>query len=678
LTAFLLALALSTGQLPVVHSISSPTKGDSLAVDVPYLPQTEALCGGAAAAMVFRYWGERHADAQQFAPLVDRRAGGISTGALAAAIEERHWRATAVSGSIEAIRRALSDGQPPILLVESRPSRYHYIVVVGINDKGIVAHDPAWGPSRSFALDELLRRWRATNFWTLLILPGTKPQDAQTGRGRDSAYGAAHVQPALCDRLLNEALDDIEQRGASVADEALASVHDQCPRSSRPLSELAGVRFSEHRWSDAESLARQAVAIDGSDGYAWDVLASSRFMQDQLSDALQAWNQIGKPQLDRVSISGLTRTRYALVAEALGLTPNALVTSDAFTRARRRLELLPTRESARIAYRPQEDGFALVDVAILERRAAPHGLLEWVGAGVQGLVDREIRAFVPGPTGQGEVWTASWRWWNNRPRVALSFAAPRVGRLPGIWRADGSWEAETYMTGGSSLVRVAHLHGGVSVSDWLTAAVRYEAGVGVDSWNGTVRAASLGGTLERRWLSDRLTTAGTFTNWTPITSGDSFRTAAFRATLQSSTEPLGFVQIAAADVEAASAAAPQSLWPGAGDGHGRDPLLRAHPLLNDGIVSGPVYGRRLSALTLESQAWLPQPSIVRTAVAVFTDFGRASLRPASTSGDRFQLDAGLGLRVRLPGARGTLRIDYARGLRDGRNAVTLGSQISIR
>src|SRR5262249_10073076 len=259
--------------LPNVRSTSSPTDADSLALDVPYLPQTEALCGGAAAAMVFRYWGERHADAQQFAPLVDRRTGGISTGTLAAAIEERHWRTTAVSGSIEAIRRALSDGLPPILLVESRPSRYHYIVVVGINDKGIIAHDPAWGPSRSFALDELLRRWRATNFWTLLIRPGTKPQDAQTGRGRDSAYGAAHVQPALCDRLLNEALDDIEQRGTSVADEALASVHDQCPRSSRPVSELAGVRFSEHRWSDAESLARQAVAIDGSDGYAWDVLA---------------------------------------------------------------------------------------------------------------------------------------------------------------------------------------------------------------------------------------------------------------------------------------------------------------------------------------------------------------------------------------------------------------------
>ena len=37
----------------------------SLSLPVPYLPQTDALCGGAAAAMVFRYWGDVHAEAQR-------------------------------------------------------------------------------------------------------------------------------------------------------------------------------------------------------------------------------------------------------------------------------------------------------------------------------------------------------------------------------------------------------------------------------------------------------------------------------------------------------------------------------------------------------------------------------------------------------------------------------------
>jgi hypothetical protein len=113
---------------------------------------------------------------------------------------------------------------------------------------------------------------------------------------------------------------------------------------------------------------------------------------------------------------------------------------------------------------------------------------------------------------------------------------------------------------------VSQLHGSASVSDWLTSTLRYEAAFGVDSWNGQTRAASLGGTIERRWLSDQFRISGSFTNWTPITSGSSFRTAALRTSLHSSTEGHGFVQIVTGDLMTASAAAPQSLWPGAGDG----------------------------------------------------------------------------------------------------------------
>ena len=32
-------------------------------LDVPFIAQSELLCGGAAAAMVMRYWGERGVDA---------------------------------------------------------------------------------------------------------------------------------------------------------------------------------------------------------------------------------------------------------------------------------------------------------------------------------------------------------------------------------------------------------------------------------------------------------------------------------------------------------------------------------------------------------------------------------------------------------------------------------------
>src|SRR3954470_12200868 len=87
---------------------------------VPYLPQTDALCGGAAAAMVFRYWGDTHADIDQFEPLVDKSAGGIAVDSLVEAIEERGWNADVAPGSLDRLREQLESGHPVVILLASR------------------------------------------------------------------------------------------------------------------------------------------------------------------------------------------------------------------------------------------------------------------------------------------------------------------------------------------------------------------------------------------------------------------------------------------------------------------------------------------------------------------------------------------------------------------------------
>ena len=61
------------------------------ALDVPYVAQSEALCGGAASAMVLRYWGARGIDAEQFAGALNSSRDGIETGALVDAIVAA-WR----------------------------------------------------------------------------------------------------------------------------------------------------------------------------------------------------------------------------------------------------------------------------------------------------------------------------------------------------------------------------------------------------------------------------------------------------------------------------------------------------------------------------------------------------------------------------------------------------------
>ena len=679
-----------------------PDATTEVRLDVPYLSQTEAMCGGAAVAMLFRYWGDTHADSQLFAALADKRAGGIAEQALVDAVARRGWQTRRFAGSIALLGEQLQRKRPVVILIQDRPGRYHFVVVTGVTDDEVIVHDPAWGPSRHMTVARLLRDWQPTGFWSLLILPGNgRPADhPDSGRVLESnqgqpAGGVTPIEsdvsgafPTTCDRLLATAVDEVERRGLSEADAILGDVRSRCPDAAGPVRELAAVRFAERRWQDASALAQQAVARDPRDGYAWEVLASSLFIQDDLGGALRAWNQVGKPRIDSVRIEGLERTRYARVTDALDLRTSSLLTAESFLRAERRLAELPDRSSARIGFAPQSDGFASVDVAVTERRSRPRGRIEWVAAATQVAIDRELAITVPGWRGQGDLWTGSWRWWDQRPRVAFSFVTPHAGTLPGVWRVDGSWEAETYgpvggRTTGPAL-RQERAHAGVTNADWLNGNLRYELTAGLDSWNGARRTASVGALLDRRWARDRLSMVADATVGVPLTTDAGYRSAGLRVTFRSSTRAMrrpvntesGALQAAlilTGGVEAVSAAAPLALWPGAGEGYARPPLLRAHPLLVDGVISGPMFGQRLAYGNAEAQHWFEKPLLIRVGLAAFADIARVWL-PLSSTGDPFQVDVGFGLRLRVPGRQGTLRVDYGRGIRDGRDALTFGWQ----
>lgn len=648
-------------------------------LQIPYLPQTEALCGGAAAAMLFRYWGDRHADVQQFEPLVDHSAGGIADNVLEQAIRDRSWRVTRVEGTLATIRSHLAAGQPLMLLIEDRPQRYHYVVAVGADDDALFVHDPAWGPDRRYTPAQLERAWKPTGHWALLVLPDpTRRLPSEAAPSPLPAPTGVNISPSAatieCDRLIDAALDQLAQRGLDAADQVLGAVRGRCPQSSRPLSELAAVRFAQQRPAEAVPLAEQAVKLNHADTYAWDVLGSSRFIEGDAAGALEAWNEVGRPTLDSVRIEGLKRTRYALIAGALPLMPNTLLTASEYGRAERRLQQLPDRLSSRIGYRPESDGYAVVDVTIVERPSRPKGLVQWGTAGVRALIDRELTVAVPGGTGQGEVWSGSWRWWHDRPRVAFAFAAPRVGWLPGVWQVDGSWEAQTYAVNDTA-IRDARTHAGIGLADWLTSTLRYQIGVGLDDWHPSERAASIGGTLEQRLFGDRVSLMASATNWTSVSGGAGFRSGSIGLQGRSSDQPVGFVAVARTRFEAASSASPRGLWPGAGVGRARPGLLRAHPLLEDNIIAGPVFGRRVLSLNAEGQRWFERPALLRVAAAAFVDAASAADRLPGTGGRASQVGVGAGVRLRLPGGEGTLRVDYARGLRDGADAVTVGWQL---
>ena len=643
-------------------------------LDVPYVPQTPSLCGGAAAAMVFRYWGDAHANVEPFAALVDRRAGGIATDKLVEAIRDRHWLATPFTGDLESLTGQLSASHPVILLIEDRPGTYHYVVAIGTDTTGVFVHDPAWGPSRHLDLPDFEREWEGAGFWSLLVLPTaatTLEAPASQAPAAGLAENGGQSTDTPCDRLLHDAVAEIGRRGLDAADDALDSVRHACPNTSAPVAELAGVRFAQRRYQESSDLASQAASRDESNTYAWDVLGSSRFMLNDLHGALAAWNRIGKPRIDSVSITGLTRTRYQLVAEALELKPNTLLTLEDFRLAERRLAQLPDQSHTRIGFVPNEDGYAVVNVAIAEQAAIPRSIGGAAALAINAVVNREVTAAIPGGDGQGEIWSATWRWWENRPSVAFQFAAPRVGPVAGTWHVDASWAAESFASGAAlPTIREKRVHAGVGVTNWFSHRWRYELSVGADSWDSSRRAASIGATLERRGNQDRLMASATVEHWIPLFASSSFSRALLTGSFRSSSELRGLVDSADLGLEAVTDAAPMTLWPGAGDGHARSPLLRAHPLLVGGIVTGPVFGRHVAYANDDLTYWVDRIRIAHVGLAGFADAAAASDRMSGAEGRPFQVDVGAGLRLGLPG--GTLRVDYAHGLRDGENAATVG------
>ena len=440
------------------------------------------------------------------------------------------------------------------------------------------------------------------------------------------------------------------------------------------LSEQAGLRFAERQWAEAADLASQAVALDPSDRYAWDVLGSSRYMLDDLEGALRAWNRLDRPHVENVEVEGVRRTRQQTVANVVGFLPNTLLTADGFRLADRRLHELPDRALSRLSFIPNDNGLANVQVAVTERWALPHGTAEWTATGLQTGIDREVRVHVPGPGGQGGLWTGSWRWWNNRPQVALSFAAPRLGARGGVWRVDTSWDSQAYSLSPTEMFTEIHTHAGLTVSNWVTPSLRYSVNGGFDRWRRSpsdLRTAFVGGSLERRWLDEHLSTSGQLSIWMPTTHDMPFSRVALRIAYNSLQASDTWTYLGDIGIEHATSDAPLGLWPAAGDGYLRAPLLRAHPLLDDGVVrldSKSIFSPTVAYANAECQRWLVS-SPFRLAAAGFADLGAAN-RDATI----VQLDLGVGARLRIPRAVGTLRIDVAHGIPDGANALTVGWQ----
>ncbi|HET9372645.1 MAG TPA: C39 family peptidase [Vicinamibacterales bacterium] len=642
-------------------------------LDVPYLTQPEALCGGAALAMVLRYWGDRTVVAEDFAPRLDADGSGIRTSALVAAVRDRGWRvARATVDAVPAdLETAVAKGRPAIVLIEDRPSVFHYVVVVAITPDVVVVHDSARRPFLTLARARFLERWRRGDNWLLLVLPRAAPQPATTESALDTSRTREDIDSSSpCDRLIAESVR-LASADPEAAETGLLTATRLCPSLASAWTELAGLRILQSRWSDASVAARRAAALAPADDLTWRVLATSLYLEGDRVAALDAWNHVGEPRVDVVSIHGVARTPHPVVTRRLGLATRSLLTAGAYRRAERRLDDLPTAMASELRYTSVADGLAAIDARVLERPVVPNSWVAWSAIGLRGAVTRELGIDFGGLARSGDLLSAGWRWNEASPRIAFDFAVPDVDGLPGVFHLDASWERQTYKSTAADVVLSEERRRvGAAVEDWISDAWRVRAGAAIDRFDASGFVA---GDIAIAWRSrdDRLSIGSDLGGWSG--GGDRrFWTAAFSTAWQSTAVRDRPKWSIASGATYASADAPVALWQGAGAGRGRDYLLRAHTLDAEGVVTADVFGRHLLWATIEHERSLWHSNAGAIGVAGFADIARASHRLEAPAASPTHVDVGAGIRLRPSMFAAALRADLAYGLRDGRVQISAG------
>jgi hypothetical protein len=627
-------------------------------LDVPFISQSEALCGGAAAAMVLRYWGEREITAETFAHLVDRSEAGIRTDALVGELRRRGWTAVGIAGGDDALRAELGRGRPVVTLIEDRPSTFHYVVILAWHQRGVVFHDPARGPFVVMTREAFDRRWEAAQRWMAVVVPGSP-----SGVKPSSSPGepVAALPSTSCERAVAEGIRQAQVNELGAAERTLAGALG-CADAAR---ELAGIRIVQKRWAEAEELAAAAIAQGDEDDYAWKVLATSRFVQNNRAGALAAWNRAGEPRLDLVRIDGLTRTRHAVIERSLDVNAGEILTPGLFLHARRRLADVPALAATRLDYVPVTSGLAELRAAVSERPLFPRGRWPLAVIALRAAVSREVEIAGGSVVGGGEMLSAAWRFWPRRTRVAAGIDAPAP--WGGVWGLHGSSERQPFDS--PALPPARRSGAAVGTADWLTPHLRWNVAAGLDAWDDRAARARIGGGLQFASAGDRVDLRVGMETW----PGDrAFGRVNTVVTARSSTARRGMVLVASAGAHGITARAPLDVWPAGDTGHARPMLLRAHPLLADGAFRVERLGRVLVNGSLEAQHWWTIAGVVGVGGAVFGDAGRTARRYAG--GPYTDVDVGVGARLAVPGMTGAFRMDLAKGLRDGKTALSIAYQ----
>ncbi|MEO8362526.1 MAG: cysteine peptidase family C39 domain-containing protein, partial [Vicinamibacteria bacterium] len=645
-------------------------------VDVPFLAQTEDLCGGAAAAMVLRYWGESAAQADDFASLVQKDKGGIVAADLVMAMRARGFEPRPIRAGSDTIPVEIAAGRPVIALIDAGGGRRHYVVIVAWDGGRVLFHDPAVGPFRLLPQADFQRLWTVTEDFAIVVTPGAIRRSLPETSPAPPPLSLLPRAASPCDPMIEQGIATAQGPDPEAAVPALSAAASMCATESRALNALAGIRFKQKRWSDAAAFARDASMRDATDADNWRLLGAALYLDNHPLGALSAWNHIDEPRIDRIKIDGLIRTHQDVATAALGLHPRDVLTPSRIEHAQRRLGDLPTSGGSKIVYQTTNGGRADVVVSYAEAPLTDRWPILLARFGIGAAVRRELEMSINSPTNRGESIDVLWRFAARRPAVSAVLALPRFASLPGIVTLSGLWDRQTYraarvMDAPTSVE--TRRRGAIDWTDWVLPALRLGVGTGIDLFDGQRHFVSVRGEAESRLGHDHMALLADGARWTSVNDQPGFTEFGGALAFRSGVTPRKLTISGRFDVRRASEAAPLAIWPGAGEGPGRPLLLRAPRLVDEGYLSGEAFGRGLLHGTIEAEVQVMNRGLIRAGLAAFTDWAKPR-DTVTTSGAAPSIFA-IGVGVRLRGIGKTLiRGDLA--IRPGHGGVVVSGGIT--
>jgi ABC-type bacteriocin/lantibiotic exporter with double-glycine peptidase domain len=141
--------------------------------NVPFHPQEEFQCGPASLAGVLNHWNINVSPEEIASEIYSKSAKGTLNIDMVLYAEKRGLKGRQYRGSFEDIKNKIDSGYPLVVLVDEGFLIYqknHFMVVIGYGGEGILANSGR-KQHKFIPVNEFLRSWGRTNFWTLLITP---------------------------------------------------------------------------------------------------------------------------------------------------------------------------------------------------------------------------------------------------------------------------------------------------------------------------------------------------------------------------------------------------------------------------------------------------------------------------------------------------------------------------